>query len=85
MNAVAEPVSPAATMSRQRSKPLLPVRGVCSLIERDEDHVLKLILDGSIGWAFNVALEAKRGRNRYLRILPAAVADYMHGRTCSLK
>ena len=56
-----------------------------SLIDQNEDQVLKLIKDGSIAWAFNVALEAKRGRNRHLRILPAAVADFMRGRTCSLK
>ena len=72
-------------MSRPCSKPLLPVRGVMSLIDQNEDQVLKLIKDGSIAWAFNVALEAKRGRNRHLRILPAAVADFMRGRTCSLK
>jgi hypothetical protein len=85
MNGVDEPVSPLVPMPRQKSKPLLPVRGVCSLIGKDEDQVLKLIKDGGIAWAFNVALDAKRGRNRHLRILPAAVADFMHGRTCLLK
>ena len=46
---------------------MLPVRGVCSLVDQDEDHVLQLIEDGSIAWAFDVALDTKRGRNRELR------------------
>ena len=85
MNAVAEPTSPPATMPRQRSKPLLPLRGVCSLIAEHEDQVLKLIEDGTIAWAWNVALDTKPGHKRHLRILPAAVADYMQGRPCDLK
>jgi len=89
MSAVAESVSPpvatAAMVARQRSKPLLPVRGVCSLVVEDEDQVLKLIEDGRIAWTWNVALDTKPGHNRHLRILPAAVADYMQGRPCELK
>jgi hypothetical protein len=85
MNAVAEPTSPPATTPRQRSKPLLPLRGVCSLVGENEDQVLKLIEDGSIAWAWNVALDTKPGHKRHLRILPAAVADYMHRRSCELK
>lgn len=85
MNADTESVLPAATEPRPRSKPMLPVRGVCSLIDRDEDAVLRLIRDGSIAWAFNLALTPRPGHNLYLRILPAAVADYMHGRPCELK
>ena len=83
MNTVAEPVSPAATM--QRSKPLLPVRGVMSLVDRNEDQVLSMIEDGKLAWAWDVALDTKRGGNRELRILPAAVAEYLRGRTCSLE
>jgi hypothetical protein len=83
MNAVAEPVSPAATM--QRSKPLIPIRGVVSLIDRSEDQVLRLIEDGKLAWAWDVALDPKRGRNRELRVLPAAVASYLRGQACSLE
>ena len=80
MNAVAEPVpvSPPATMAR-RSKPLLPVRGVMSLVDKNEDQVLRLIEDGSLLWAFDVALDTKHGRSKELRILPACVADYLRG------
>ena len=87
MTTVAEPippVAPVAPVTRQKSKPLLPVRGVCSLIEKNEDQVLKLIQDGSIAWAWNVAVNRKRGHSRELRVLPAAVADFMHGRPCKL-
>jgi hypothetical protein len=83
MNAGAEPVSPPATM--QRSKPLLPVRGVMSLVDKNEDQVLSMIEDGKLAWAWDVALDPKRGRARELRILPAAVAEYLRGRTCSLE
>jgi hypothetical protein len=82
MNAVAEPTSPPATTPRQRSKPLLPVRGVCSLVDKNEDQVLELIENGSLAWAFDVSCDRKR---RELRILPAAVASYLHGRACELK
>src|ERR1035437_4050283 len=85
MNAVAEPVSPPVTMPRQRSKPLMPVRGVMSLVERNEDQVLALIEDGSLAWAWDVALDPKRGRCRELRVLPGCVADYLRGQTCSLE
>ncbi len=64
---------------------MLPVRGVCSLVDQDEDHVLQLIEDGSIAWAFDVALDTKRGRNRELRILPAAVACYLKRQPCELR
>lgn len=84
MNAVADPVSPLATPQRQRSKPLLPVRGVVSIIDKNEDQVLALIEEGKLAWAWDVALDTKRGRRRALRILPAAVADYLRGQTCSL-
>ena len=72
-------------MPRQRSKPLLPVRGVMSLIDRDEDQVLSMIEDGKLAWAWDVALDPKRGRARELRILPAAVACYLRGQACSLE
>jgi hypothetical protein len=85
MNGIAESVSPAATMPRQRSKPLLPVRGVMSLIDRDEDQVLRLIEEGELAFAFDVASDPERGRNRELRILPACVADYLRGQTSALE
>ena len=72
-------------MPRQRSKPLLPVRGVMSLVDKNEDQVLGLIEDGKLAWAFDVALDPKRGRNKELRILPAAVADYLRGQACLLE
>jgi hypothetical protein len=87
MKAAAEPVpvSPAAMVSRARSKPLLPVRGVMSLIDQNEDQVLRLIEDGQLAWAFDMSLDTKRGHSKELRILPAAVLEYMRGRTCSLE
>ena len=85
MNASANPVSPSATMPWQRSKPLLPLRGVCSLIDGNEDQVLALIEEGKLAWAWNVALDPKRGRCRELRILPRCVADYLRGQTCPLE
>src|ERR1039457_5818270 len=75
----------AATGPRQRSKPILPVRGVMSLVDKNEDQVLRLIEDGSLVWAFDVALDPKRGRRRELRVLPAAVADYLRGQSCGLE
>jgi hypothetical protein len=56
-----------------------------SLIDKNEDQVLRLVEDGSLLWGWNVALDPKRGHNKELRILPAAVADYMQGRTCALQ
>jgi hypothetical protein len=72
-------------MLRQRSKPLLPVRGVMSLVDLNEDQVLSLIEEGQIAWAWGVRLNPKRGRNRELRILPAAVSAYLRGQTCELE
>jgi hypothetical protein len=85
MKTAADPTPPPATMPRQRSKPLLPVRGVMSLLDKNEDEVLRLIEDGQLAWAFDVALDPKRGRNRELRILPAAVSAYLRGQTCELE
>jgi hypothetical protein len=85
MDTPTQPVSPPATAPRQRrGKPLLPVRGVCSLIDRDEDQTLRLIEDGQIAWCFDLTLDPKRARAKELRVLPAAVADYMKGQPCSL-
>jgi hypothetical protein len=56
-----------------------------SLVDKNEDQVLRLIEDGSLVWAFDVALDPKRGRRRELRVLPAAVADYLRGQSCGLE
>ena len=85
MNSVTEPVSPPATMPRQRSKPMLSIRAVMSAVDKNEDRVLRLIDDGSLAWAWDVALDPKRGRNREIRVLPAGVACYMRGQACSLQ
>ena len=79
------PEVPRAPMPRQRSKPLLPIRGVVSLIDRNEDAVLALIEQGQIAWAWDVSLDGKRARSKELRVLPAAVANYMTGRPCTLE
>lgn len=70
---------------RALTKPLLPVRGVVSLIDRDEDAVLKLLEIGDIGWAWDLSLEGRLGRTKEIRVLPAAVADYMMGRPCAME
>jgi hypothetical protein len=56
-----------------------------SLIDENEDKVLQLIEDGQLAWAFSMALDPKPGRNRELRILPAAVSAYLRGQTCELE
>jgi hypothetical protein len=87
MKSIAEavPVSQPAAMPRTRSKPLLPVRGVMSLLDRDEDAVLRLVEAGSLLWAFDVALDTKHGCSKELRILPASVADFLRGQQSSLE
>ena len=84
MNARVEPVSPPAPPPRHGSKPLLPIRALTSILDKNEDQVLRLIEDGRLAFAWNVALDPKRARSRELRILPAAVTDYMRGQPCSL-
>jgi hypothetical protein len=78
-----ETVSPPATPQRQ-SKPLLPLRGVTALVDKSKQEVLELIEEGEILWVWDVALSQRGGRKRELRILPAAVADYLSGRQCQL-
>jgi hypothetical protein len=85
VNAVAEPVSQPTTPTRQRSKPLLPVRAVISILDKNEDQVLRLVEEGQLAWAWDVRLDTKRGRNKELRILPACVADYLRGQPCALE
>ena len=84
MNLAAEPVSPPATMPRQRSKPLLPVPAVKSLLDKGEDEVKAMAEEGKLAWCWDVSLDPKHGR-RELRILPACVADYLRGQACALE
>lgn len=84
MTAVAEFVSPPATVQRQQSKPMLPLRGVVALVNKSKDEVLELIEDGSLLWCWDVSLDPKDGRKRELRILPAAIVDFLSGRQCLL-
>lgn len=56
-----------------------------SLLDKNEDQVLRMVQDGSLAWAFNVASFPQRGQSMELRILPACVADYLRGQTCSLE
>jgi hypothetical protein len=72
-------------MLRQRSKPMLGVRAVMSLVDLTEDQVLSLVEEGRLAWAFSMALDPKPGRNRELRILPASVSAYLRGERCSLE
>ena len=83
MDTATQPVSTPEAAPRQRSKPLLPVRGVVSLVDRNEAQVLAMIEEGSLLWAFDVALDPKSGHCRELRVLPAAVAAYLRGEACS--
>ena len=85
MSVAAEPIPSSAPVLRQRSKPLIPLRGVVALLGKSKDEVLELIDGGGLLWAWDVALSPKDGRKRELRILPAAVADFLSGRPCSLE
>lgn len=51
------------------------------MVDENEKKVVNLIEEGAIAWAFDISL----GRRMCLRVLPAAVADYLQGRTCELK
>jgi predicted DNA-binding transcriptional regulator AlpA len=82
MKSIAEPVSPPAPAPRQRSKRLLPVRAVCSIIDRDEDQVLSLLEEGKLAWSWDVGLSK---RTKELRILPAVIGAYLRHEPCSLK
>jgi hypothetical protein len=85
MNSSVKSTASQATHLRQRSKPLLPVRGVMSLVDRNEDEVLRMVEAGELLWAFDVAADPKCARCKELRILPACVADWLRGQTCLLE
>ena len=86
MNVATDPASPSATMPRQRrGKPLLSVPCVRSLIDQGDRQTKRLIEEGKIAWCFDLTLDPTRARAKELRVLPAAVADYIRGQACSLK
>ena len=84
MNAVAEPLSPPATPPCQRTKPLLVIRALVSLLQKRQRQIIEMIEDGRLAWAFEVGLDPSRARNKQLRVLPAAAAAYLRGSSCSL-
>jgi hypothetical protein len=61
---------------------MISLRGVASLVDEEAKKVLGLIESGAIAWAFDVSFARKR---KELRVLPAALADYLKGRPCELK
>lgn len=71
-----------AVIRRAKGQPLLPVRGVCSLLSVDEDVVVRLIESGDLLWAWNFG--STNCRQREIRILPAAVSARMRSRECGL-
>jgi hypothetical protein len=56
-----------------------------SLVDKNEDQVKRMVEEGELLWAFDVALDPARSKARELRILPACVADYLRGVPCSLE
>ena len=56
-----------------------------SLIDENEDQVLRMVEEGKLAWAWDVTLDPKRARSKELRILPACVADYLRGQACQLE
>ena len=56
-----------------------------SVLDTTDRQGLGLIDDGRLAYAFDVALDPNRGRNRELRILPACVASYLRGQACGLE
>jgi hypothetical protein len=78
-------IEATASAPRRAGKPLLPIRGVTSLLDRNEDEVLGLIENGSLPWSFDLSLQPERARKKELRVLPASVADFLLGRKCLLE
>lgn len=63
-------------------RPLMPLSAVMWRLDRDEDAILRLIEDGELSWAFNVARPSAR-EHRSPRVLTESVTDYLNGRTRS--
>ena len=57
--------------------PLLPLPAVNAALRLSTEHVMTLIDDGKIGWAFDLACEG--ARNRFVLALAQSVADYQRG------
>ena len=58
-------VSGHAQVTERRTR-LLPIRAVMPILDKDEDQVLRLIEEGQLRWAFNVAMKKNRGANASL-------------------
>lgn len=54
------------------------------VLDVGEDCVLRLIEEGKVRWAFNLALLPGRNK-KLLLIFPPCLADYMAGRECETK
>jgi len=68
-----------------RGRPLLPIRGVMSILDRSEDAILAMLDEGQLLWAWNLALDPARSRRKALHVLPACVDDVQSGRECRLE
>lgn len=73
---------PAPSLVQRQGKPLQTLRGTASLVGKGQHATQALIEDGKILYAFNVAFDLNKRPS--LRILPAAIADYLQGRECAL-
>ena len=82
--AIESPVSTGAA-KRPRGRMMMPLRGAMAVLEKTEAEMWRLIDLGKLLWCFDVSTEPRYAHKRELRILPDAIADYAHGRTCSLK
>ena len=54
------------------------------IVGKSEDVALRMIEDGQLRWAFNVAFRNGRGA-KALRVLPRCVGDFMAGRQCEME
>lgn len=84
MNTTLEP-RPSQAAAPVRGRPLLPVRGVMSVLDVGEREVLAAIEDGSLLWAWDLSLQPERARRKLLRVLPECVEDFSSGRACRLE
>ena len=87
MKATAEVIQTASPTAAPRplKQAFAPLRGVMALVDKDENKVLELVETGALVWAWDVASVQKDGRKRELRVLPAALADYLKGVPCELE
>lgn len=83
MTAQLNPILPES-VKRPRGRPMLPVRGLMSVLDKTYLEVWKLIDNGDLSWVFDVSLQPGIARRRELRILADCAADYAEGRECAL-